>query len=68
MEQLFHGIDNIILTTLQSVQHVMVNDKRCFEIYGYDVLIDSNLKPWLMEVCMCPVPAAHRPRSMRPRR
>jgi tubulin polyglutamylase TTLL1 len=52
--KLFHSMDQLIINSLKSVQHVMINDRHCFECYGYDVLIDSDLKPWLVEVNASP--------------
>ncbi len=45
VEQMFHLMDDIFIKSLQSVQKTIINDKHCFELYGYDVLLDSTLKP-----------------------
>lgn len=48
-EELFTDIKDIIITSCRAVKNVMINDKHCFECYGYDVIIDQDLKPWLVE-------------------
>eukprot|EP00076_Gallus_gallus_P028328 XP_015151940.1 probable tubulin polyglutamylase TTLL9 isoform X1 [Gallus gallus] len=58
VEVLFADMDNIFIKSLQSVQKVIISDKRCFELYGYDILIDRDLKPWLLEVNASPSLAA----------
>lgn len=53
-KQCFENIKNVIINSLKSVQTVMYNEKHCFECYGYDILIDENLKPWLIEINSSP--------------
>ncbi|CAG2214870.1 TTLL9 [Mytilus edulis] len=38
VQKMFKAIDNIIIKSLQSVQKIIINDKHCFEMYGYDVV------------------------------
>ena len=50
----YQAIQDLILRSLQSVAKIMINDKHCFELYGFDVLFDDNLKPWLIEINASP--------------
>lgn len=53
-EKLFTEMHWLIVHSLKAVTPVMANDRHCFECYGYDIIIDVNLKPWLVEVNASP--------------
>ena len=42
------------LYKLSTSNKVNLNNNCMYELYGYDVLLDSNFKPWLMEVNLNP--------------
>eukprot|EP01083_Nonionella_stella_P223413 796242_1 len=54
VNRVFYDMQLCIIRSLLSVQKVMINDKHCFELYGYDVLIDENMKVWLLEANASP--------------
>eukprot|EP00758_Cryptobia_borreli_P009611 Tbor_TRINITY_DN5494_c0_g4::TRINITY_DN5494_c0_g4_i2::g.24866::m.24866/K16603/TTLL9; tubulin polyglutamylase TTLL9 len=59
--QVFADIQSMILRTLQSVQRIMMSDKHCTELYGYDVMLDNDLKPILIETNASPSLTAETP-------
>ena len=72
-KQLFANIKDVIIKTCISAEPVMLDihsktqEKRnCgFELYGFDILIDNKLKPWLMEVNVCPSLSSSSPMDRR---
>lgn len=50
----FRRINEVFYYSLQAVQDKIINDKHCFELYGYDVLFDEDLRVWLIEVNASP--------------
>ena len=60
-DDIFNKIKELCLKTLISVEPHIVSQSRttrfrnqCFEVYGFDVLIDETLRPWLLEVNVAP--------------
>mmetsp|Transcript_60792 Transcript_60792/g.144845 ORF Transcript_60792/g.144845 Transcript_60792/m.144845 type:complete len:452 (+) Transcript_60792:109-1464(+) len=58
---LFNAIQELVIYSLLAVQKVMIQDKHCFELYGYDIMISNDLKPWLIEVNASPSLSANTP-------
>jgi tubulin polyglutamylase TTLL4 len=62
VEDLFSKIEDVIIKTCIAAEPNMMDihskaaehRTNCFELYGFDVLIDSKLKPWILEVNVCP--------------
>jgi len=52
--QLFSDIEEVVVRSLLSAQSSVIHDRRCFELYGFDIILDEELKPWLLEVNASP--------------
>ena len=69
MDLLWSRIYDVILKSIISGEHYVLSAikkyqlhrNNCFEVFGYDILIDSELKPWLVEVNLSPSLACESP-------
>lgn len=52
--EIWKSICLLVLKSLVAVEDKMNHQPCCFEVFGYDVLIDDNLRPWLLEVNASP--------------
>jgi len=61
VESLWASMDDVILKTLFSMQPVLADTYRdrfgqdnkgrsCFQVLGFDFLLDTDMKPWLLEI------------------
>ena len=53
-EALWRRIRSIVLTSLFAVEDSVAHSRNCFELFGYDVLIDDAMRPWLIEANSSP--------------
>ncbi|XP_067391929.1 probable tubulin polyglutamylase TTLL2 [Emydura macquarii macquarii] len=51
---LWQRINNIIILTLLAITPSVPLTSNCFELFGFDILIDDKFKPWLLEVNYSP--------------
>lgn len=65
VDLLWRNICLVVLKSLVAVDDKMTHQPCCFEVFGYDVLIDADLRPWLIEVNASPSMSRDNPLDVR---
>jgi tubulin polyglutamylase TTLL5 len=63
--QIWENICALVVKSLVAVDDKMSFQPCCFEVFGYDVLLDETLRPWLIEVNASPSLARDNPLDVR---
>ena len=53
-EQVVPKMKQIVINSLECVQDAVTTRKNSFELFGYDIMLDSNANAWLIEVNSSP--------------
>lgn len=51
---LLKQMQQIVVQSLKSMCDVCEGRDKSFELYGYDFMVDSQIRPWLIEVSTTP--------------
>ena len=54
IDEIFSDVRDIVMTVISSVKHLIGKRENCFELLGFDIMIDETFKPWLIEVNSSP--------------
>lgn len=72
-KEVFNKIEDLVIKTILSIESTLFTTTtaqvpfphNCFDLFGFDILLDSKLKPWLLEVNLSPSLACDSPLDLK---